>query len=601
MDRSVVSTSDGRQCRPLCVSDLCAVRLSGAGGAIWQLDAAVRGDPDRTDVPVRGHHRRAYHGPGRQHLDPDRLPCAGGTRGQERDPDRRVRARHRARRQAAAGGCHRGLPAPPAAHPDDLVRLHLRCAAAGGVHRFRLGDAPGGRRCRVLRHARRHAVRPGLHADLLHGGAQPRGRQERGQADPDDGGRGGVSLGDADGCGETIKKKSRFFAAVAACSLLLAAPASAQGVKIGILNEQSGVYADYGGKYPIEAARMAIEDFGGEVLGHKIELVTADHQNKPDLAVSIARRWYDTDNVDMITELTTSSVALAVQELSRDKKKIDIVVGAATSRLTGDACTAYGFHWAFDTHELDVGTGGALVKAGGDTWFFLTADYAFGYALEKDTSEIVTANGGKVLGSVRIPLNSSDFSSFLLQAQSSKAKIVGLANAGLDTTNSIKQAAEFGIVTGGQKLAGLLMTLAEVHGLGLQAAQGLVLTEGFYWDLNDKTRAFSQRFMKRTNRMPNMIQAGTYSATLSYLKAVKAANSKDTEAVAKKLKELPVDDAFAQGKVLENGRMVHDLYLFEVKKPSESKKAWDYYKLISTAPGDKAFPKAKDSGCPLTK
>jgi branched-chain amino acid transport system substrate-binding protein len=383
--------------------------------------------------------------------------------------------------------------------------------------------------------------------------------------------------------------------------LLIAASASAQGVKIGILNDQSGVYADYGGKYSVEAARMAIEDFGGTVLGQKIELVTADHQNKPDLATSIARRWYDVEGVDMITELTTSSVALAVQDLSKEKKKIDIVVGAATSRITGDACTPYGFHWAFDTHALAVGTGGALVKAGGDSWFFLTADYAFGYSLEKDTSDIVKANGGKVLGSVRIPLNSSDFSSFLLQAQSSKAKIVGLANAGLDTTNSIKQAAEFGIVNGGQKLAGLLMTLAEVHGLGLQAAQGLVLTEGFYWDRDDKSRAFSERFFKRTDRMPNMIQAGTYSATLQYLKAVKAAGTKDSDAVVRKLKELPVDDAFAQGKVLENGRMVHDLYLFEVKKPSESKKPWDYYKQLSVVPGDQAFSTAKDSGCPLTK
>ncbi|TCU62531.1 amino acid/amide ABC transporter substrate-binding protein (HAAT family) [Bradyrhizobium sp. R2.2-H] len=395
--------------------------------------------------------------------------------------------------------------------------------------------------------------------------------------------------------------KSAFLVA-AASAVLLAAPASAQGVKIGILNDQSGVYADYGGKWSVEAARMAIEDFGGEVLGQKIELITADHQNKPDLAASIARRWYDVENVDMITELTTSSVALAIHELSKEKKKIDIVVGAATSRLTGDACQPYGFHWAYDTHALGVGTGGALTKAGGDTWFFLTADYAFGYALEKDTSEIVTANGGKVVGSVRVPLNSSDFSSFLLQAQSSKAKIVGLANAGLDTTNSIKQASEFGIVSGGQKLAGLLMTLAEVNGLGLQAAQGLVLTEGYYWDLNDKTRNLGERFLKRTGRMPSMIHAGTYSATLSYLKAVKAAGTKDPDAVAKKLKELPVDDDFAQGgKVLENGRMVHDMYLFEVKKPSESKKPWDYYKLLATVPGDKAFFTAKESGCPLTK
>ncbi|MGJ4971317.1 ABC transporter substrate-binding protein [Bradyrhizobium sp. SZCCHNS3052] len=394
--------------------------------------------------------------------------------------------------------------------------------------------------------------------------------------------------------------KSGLLAFAAVGALLAAAPASAQ-VKIGILNDQSGVYADYGGKYSVEAAKMAIEDFGGEVLGQKVELVTADHQNKPDLASSIARRWYDTEGVDMITELTTSSVALAIQDLSKEKKKIDIVVGAATSRISGDACTPYGFHWAYDTRALAVGTGGALVESGGDTWFFMTADYAFGYALEKDTSDIVTSKGGKVLGSVRIPLNSSDFSSFLLQAQSSKAKIIGLANAGLDTTNSIKQAAEFGIVKGGQKLAGLLMTLSEVHGLGLEAAQGLILTEGFYWDRDDKSRAFSERFMKRTGRMPSMIHAGTYSATLSYLKAVKAAGTKDADAVAAKLKELPVDDAFAQGKVLANGRMVHDMYLFEVKKPSESKKPWDYYKQLATVPGDKAFFTAKESGCPLTK
>ena len=395
--------------------------------------------------------------------------------------------------------------------------------------------------------------------------------------------------------------KSGFFAAAVACSVLLPAPASAQGVKIGVLNDQSGVYADYGGKYSVDAARMAIEDFGGEVLGHKVELVTADHQNKPDLAVSIARRWYDADGVDMITELTTSTVALAVQELSNEKKKIDIVVGSGTSRITGDACTPYGFHWAYDNHAIAVGTGDALVKAGGATWFFLTADYAFGHALEKDTSEIVNRAGGKVVGSVRVPLNSSDFSSFLLQAQSSKAKIVGLANAGQDTTNSIKQAAEFGIFRQGQKLAGLLMTVSEVHSLGLNAAQGLVLTEGFYWDHDDRSRAFSERFFKRTGRMPNTNQAGTYSATLSYLKAVKAAGSRDSEAVAKKLKELPVDDAFAKGKVLANGRMVHDMYLFEVKKPSESKKPWDYYKQIAVVPGDQAFFTAKESGCPLTK
>jgi branched-chain amino acid transport system substrate-binding protein len=394
------------------------------------------------------------------------------------------------------------------------------------------------------------------------------------------------------------------FLSVAAgiCSLAMVAPASAQGVKIGILNDQSGVYADYGGKSSIEAARMAVEEFGGEVLGHKIEIVTADHQNKPDLASNIARRWYDTEGVDMITELTTSSVALAVQEVTKEKKKIDIVVGAASSAITGASCSPYGFHWAFDTHALAVGTGGALVKAGGDTWFFLTADYAFGHALEKDTGDVVKANGGKVLGAVRHPLNTSDYSSFLLQAQSSKAKVIGLANAGADTINSVKQAAEFGIVAGGQKIAGLLLTASEVHGLGLKAAQGLVLTESFYWDLNDKTRKFSEEFYKRTGRMPSMIQAGTYSATLSYLKAVKAAGTKDSDAVVKKLKELPVNDSFtSNGKVLANGRMVSDLYLFEVKKPEESKRDWDYYKLISTIPGDTAYPTAANSGCPFTK
>jgi len=292
-------------------------------------------------------------------------------------------------------------------------------------------------------------------------------------------------------------------AAIAVSGVLLAAPAAAQGVKIGILNDQSGVYADYGGKWSFEAAKMAIEDFGGEVLGHKIEIVSADHQNKPDLAAAIARRWYEVEGVDMITELTTSSVALAIHDLSRQMKKIDIVVGAATSRLTGDACQPYGFHWAYDTHALAYGTGGALVESGGDSWFFMTADYAFGHALEKDTGDFVRAKGGKVLGAVRIPLNSSDFSSFLLQAQSSKAKIIGLANAGLDTTNSIKQAAEFGIVKSGQKLAGLLLTLAEVHGLGLQAAQGLVLTEGYYWEAPIRRRCnISRRSRPPAPRTP---------------------------------------------------------------------------------------------------
>ena len=395
--------------------------------------------------------------------------------------------------------------------------------------------------------------------------------------------------------------------ALAAALGALPAAAGAQAVsnnvvRIGILNDQSGVYADYGGKWSAEAARMAIEDFGGKVLGAPVELVSADHQNKPDIASNIARQWYDQDNVDAIMELTTSSVALGIQNLSKEKKKITMVSGAATSDLTGKACTPYGFHWAFDTRALAVGTGGSLVEAGGDSWYFLTADYAFGYSLEQDTAKYVTSKGGKVLGQVRHPLAASDYSSFLLQAQASKAKVVGFANSGADTNNTIKQAAELGIVQGGQRLAALLFTLAEVHGLGLEAAQGLVLTEGFYWDMDDQTRAFSKRFMDRTGRMPNMIQAGTYSSVLQYLKAVQAAGTDETEAVARKIHEMPVDDMFAKGgKVLPNGRMVHDVYLFEVKKPSESKAPWDYFKQLATIKGDQAFSTAKESGCPFTQ
>lgn len=393
------------------------------------------------------------------------------------------------------------------------------------------------------------------------------------------------------------------------CPALAQAPAGQSNgqvsdgvVRIGILNDQSGVYADFGGKWSVEAAKMAAEDFGGKVLGASIDIVDADHQNKPDTALTIARKWYDVDKVDAIMELTTSSVALAVQGLSKEKKKINIVDGAATTRLTGDLCSPYGFHWAYDTQALAVGTGGSLVEQGGDTWFFITADYQFGYSLEADTSKYVKEKGGKVLGAVRHPLNTSDFSSFLLQAQASKAKVVGLANAGQDTINSVKQAAEFGIVAGGQRLAGLLLTLSEVHGLGLQAAQGLVLTEGYYWDLDDKSRDFATRFEKRTGRKPNMIQAGTYSSVTQYLKAVKAAGTDATEAVATKLHEMPVDDFFGRnGKVLENGRMVHEMYLFEVKSPKDSKAPWDYYKLLAKIPGEKAFFTAKESGCPLVK
>jgi len=301
-------------------------------------------------------------------------------------------------------------------------------------------------------------------------------------------------------------------AAVLASSTAAYAEPSDGKVKIGILNDQSGVYADFGGKFSYEAAKMAVEDYGGKVLGVPVEVVTADHQNKPDIASNIARQWYDTEQVDTIMELTTSSVGLAVQALSNEKKKITINTGAASTELTGKQCTPYGFHWAYDTYALAVGTGGAMVEQGGDSWFFLTADYAFGYSLEENTGNFVKEKGGKVLGSVRHPLATTDYSSFLLQAQASGAKVIGLANAGMDTQNAIKQAAEFGIVAGGQRMAALLFTLAEVHGIGLEAAQGLTLTEAFYWNRDDESRAFGKRFFERTGAMPNMVHAGTYSA-----------------------------------------------------------------------------------------
>jgi len=393
-------------------------------------------------------------------------------------------------------------------------------------------------------------------------------------------------------------------ASLSVAGLSVAAPAAAEisdgRVKIGILNDQSGVYADFGGQYSYQAALMAVEDFGGTVLDMPIEVVTADHQNKADIASNIARQWYDTEQVDAIMELTTSSVALAVQALSRDANKITITTGAATTELTGAQCSPYGFHWAYDTHALAVGTGGALVEQGGDSWYFLTADYAFGYSLEEQTSSFVTEKGGQVLGSVRHPLSTTDFSSFLLQAQASGAKVIGLANAGMDTQNAIKQAAEFGIVQSGQRLAALLFTLAEVHGLGLEAAQGLTLTESFYWNRTPETAEFGQRFMDKTGAMPNMIHAGTYSAVTAYLKAIEAAGTDETEAVAAKLHELPVQDVFAEnGRVAPNGRMISDVYLLEVKAPGESDVAWDYFNVAATIPGDQAYLDPADSGCPL--
>ncbi|HWT57457.1 MAG TPA: ABC transporter substrate-binding protein [Rhizobium sp.] len=389
---------------------------------------------------------------------------------------------------------------------------------------------------------------------------------------------------------------------LASSTAVLAQSATDGKVKIGILNDQSGVYADFGGKSSVEAAKMAVEDFGGKVLDVPVEIVDADHQNKPDIASNIARQWYDTEQVDAIMELTTSSVALAVQAIAKEKKKIDIVTGAATTDLTGKACSPYGFHWAYDTHALAVGTGGALVKQGGDSWFFLTADYAFGYSLEQQTTDYVKASGGTVVGAVRHPLSTQDFSSFLLQAQSSGAKVIGLANAGLDTSNAIKQAAEFGITQGGQHLAALLFTLAEVHGLGLEAAQGLTLTEGYYWNRDDESRAFAKKFFARTGKMPNMIHAGTYSAVMQYLKAVQKAGTDETEAVAKQLHEMPVDDVFGRGGTVgANGRMIHDMYLLQVKKPADSKEPWDYYNVLATIPGKEAYIDPAKSGCDLVK
>ncbi|MGV8936609.1 MAG: ABC transporter substrate-binding protein [Allorhizobium sp.] len=389
---------------------------------------------------------------------------------------------------------------------------------------------------------------------------------------------------------------------LASSTAALSAGLSDGKVKIGILNDQSGVYADFGGKSSVEAAKMAIEDFGGKVLDMPIELVDADHQNKADIASNIARQWYDTEQVDTIMELTTSSVGLAVQALSKEKKKITINTGAATTELTGKQCSPYGFHWVYDTHALAVGTGGAMVKQGGDSWFFLTADYAFGYSLEQQTTDYVTANGGKVLGSVRHPLATNDYSSFLLQAQASGAKVIGLANAGADTQNAIKQAAEFGITQGGQHLAALLFTLAEVHGLGLEASQGLTLTEGYYWNLDDKSREFGKRFFERTGKMPNMVHAGTYSAVTQYLKAVAKADTDESDAVAKALHEMPVDDFFARGGTVgANGSLIHDMYLLQVKKPDESKEAWDYYNVLATIPGKDAFIDPAKSGCDLVK
>jgi branched-chain amino acid transport system substrate-binding protein len=392
---------------------------------------------------------------------------------------------------------------------------------------------------------------------------------------------------------------------VVSAVFLATAPAAAQIsdniVKLGVLTDMSSLYADINGPGAVVATQMAVEDFGGTVLGKKIEVIQADVQNKADVAVAIAGRWYDTEQVDVILGAAASSSSLATSGVAKEKKKVFLAPDPASSDITGKACNAYTIQWVYDTVALANGTGSAVVKAGGKTWFFLTADYAFGHALERDVTAVVNANDGKVVGSVRHPLNTSDFSSFLLQAQSSKAQIIGLANAGGDTINSIKQGAEFGLLAGGQKLAGLLVFISDIHTIGLKQAQGLNLTEAFYWDLNDKTRTWSKRWSAKMNgRMPTMIQAGFYSASMAYLEAIKASGTDDADKVMAKLKSTQMDDPlFGKGYLRKDGRKMHDVNLFEVKKPEESKGPWDYYKLIRTIPAEEAFRPMDKGGCPL--
>ncbi|WP_316225375.1 ABC transporter substrate-binding protein [Bradyrhizobium sp. SZCCHNS3052] len=405
--------------------------------------------------------------------------------------------------------------------------------------------------------------------------------------------------------------KSKFIASLLlGTALTLAAGSIASAgdktVKIGALSDQSGLYADLGGPGSTLAAQMAIEDSGLTAKGWKIDVISGDHQNKPDIGTSIARQWFDVDKVDVIVDVPNSGVALAVNNVVKEKNGVYINSGAATSDLTNAQCSPNTVHWTYDTYMLAHTTGQALVKAGGSTWFFLTADYAFGAALERDTTAVVTANGGKVIGGVKHPLNTSDFSSFLLQAQSSNAKVIGLANAGGDTTNTIKQAAEFGINKGGQKLAALLLFLTDVKSIGLDIAQGLNFTETFYWDMNDQTRAFSERFAKRMKNgaPPTMVQAGVYAGLMHYFKALEALgeNPHDGVKIVDRMKSIPTDDAlFGKGEIQPNGRTIHTAYLFEVKKPSESKGPWDLYKLVGSVPGDQAFTPLDKSACALLK
>ncbi len=372
-------------------------------------------------------------------------------------------------------------------------------------------------------------------------------------------------------------------------------------VKIGVLTDMNSLYADITDGGAVAAAEFAAED-AGPILGQPVQIISGDHQNKADIGSAIVRAWYDTQGVDMVTEGGSSAVALAVEDVSREKHKLVLFAGPASSDITGKNCSPYAAHWVYDTYALAHVTGSAVVKSGGNTWFFITADYAFGHALQRDTAAVVEAAGGKVLGSVNVPLNTADFSSYLLQAQSSKAKIIGLANAGGDTINSIKQGAEFGIVEGGQKFAALLMFITDVNSLGLKAAQGLQFTTAFYWDKDAATRAFAQRFFARIHRMPTMVQAGVYSAVSHYLKAVKALGSKDPDKVMAKMRELPINDFMTKnGKLRIDGRVIRDMYLVKVKAPAESKYPWDYLKIVETVPGDKAFRPLDQGGCPLVK
>ncbi|KAA3634280.1 MAG: ABC transporter permease [Proteobacteria bacterium] len=372
-------------------------------------------------------------------------------------------------------------------------------------------------------------------------------------------------------------------------------------IRIGVMNDQSGLYADLAGEGSVEAARMAVEDFGGTLHGMPIEILSADHQNKPDIGSNIVRQWIDQDGIDVVVDVPTSSVALAVATVTADKDTAFLNNGAGSTRLTNEACQPTTVHYTYDTYALAIGTGGAMVKEGGDSWFFLTADYAFGHSLEQDTSSIVNETGGEVLGAVRHPLSTSDFSSYLLQAQSSGAKIIGLANAGSDTTNAIKQANEFGIVQGGQQLAGLLMFITDIHSLGLDVAQGLVLTTGFYWDMNEETRAFAQRFAaRRDGQRPTMIHAGVYSSISNWLKAVEKIKDDSGRASIDQMKMMKINDFFTEnGVIREDGRMVHDMYLAKIKSPSESNGAWDYYEILRTIPGDQAYQPLSQSRCRL--